>query len=77
MFKTQKQPSKSKIQRRVDRLPTADLMGWAEQAIYGIGRSLSDWKRHGNKESLNEALEGSEALTAVVTAIRDRTARDF
>lgn len=64
--------TKTKLEARVEKIPTPDLLQWAEQALFGIGRSLSDWQRGNSREALVEAEQGSEALHAVMRELRKR-----
>ena len=70
--KTTEDKELSALKTRVSKLPTADLSSWCDQALFGIGRSLSDWERYSNDDSLNEAKMGAEALVAVLEEIISR-----
>lgn len=64
---------KSRIESRVAKLSTPDLIAWAEQALYGIGRSLSSWQRSPEQEEMfEEARLGAEALHVVLEEIKSR-----
>lgn len=52
----------SAVDRRIQKLSQEELLMWADQAIFGIGRSMSDWQRFDSIESLKEARMGAEAL---------------
>lgn len=67
------QTPKSDLEKRIEKIPTADLMTWADQALFGVGRSLSDWERYKSHESLEEARMGAEALAKVLETIIKRT----
>jgi len=77
-FKKEEQPKveKTKIQKRVEKLSTQELMGWADQAIFGVGRAMSDWQRFGSPDSLEEAILGAEALHEVLKILKERTDND-
>lgn len=81
MFKFKKQDNpeveKSKIRKRVEKLSTQELMGWADQAIFGVGRAMSDWQRYKSKDSLSEAVMGAEALHEVLKLLKERTNNDI
>lgn len=64
----------SKIAKRLSRLPEADLVAWADQAIYSTGRYLTAYQRERLPEYLEEARSGAEALLEVVDEIRRRQA---
>lgn len=70
--KNRPEREQTKIERRVASLSTHDLTGWADQALFGIGRCMSDWSRHGNPDSLEEATLGAEALKAVIDELNKR-----
>jgi len=73
MIRKKAEREKSKVEKRVAKLPTPDLVSWAEQALYGIGRSLSSWQRAPEQhEWLEEARMGAEALNAVMAEISSR-----
>lgn len=75
MWKKKQQPEtpKTDLEKRIDKIATPDLMSWADQALFGVGRSLSDWERYKNEDSLEEAYMGAEALAKVLAAIIQRT----
>lgn len=60
------------LQRRLSKIPTPELAGWAHQALYGVGRTLSDWERERDDTLLAEAEEGAVALLAVLRELRAR-----
>ena len=62
----------SRLQKRISRLPEADLIAWGDQAIYSTGRYLTAYQRERLPEYLDEAQTGAEALLAVVEEIRRR-----
>ena len=64
----------TKIAKRLARLPEADLVASADQAIYTTGRYLTAYQRERLPEYLDEARTGAEALLAVVDEIRRRQA---
>jgi hypothetical protein len=70
--KPQEQSPPSKLQRRVERLPTSDLLNWAEQAVNSLGRDLSDWRKGGPNDLLVEAELALEALTVTVQELKVR-----
>lgn len=75
MFKkTRVEREKSKIEKRVEVLPTSELVGWSETTLYSISRNLSSWQTSKDKFYLEEAKIGAEALLAVVNALYERGA---
>ena len=75
MFRTKEQKQerqRSKVEKRVDSLSSAELYPWAEQAIYSIGRNLSGWQKTDNQFYLEEARIAAEALHAIVDSLNRR-----
>jgi hypothetical protein len=65
-------PFSPRIAKRVQRIPTAELTRWGEQAINELGRTLIAYERTGSPELLLEARTGAEAVHAVIEAIAQR-----
>jgi hypothetical protein len=63
---------KSRIEKRVESLPTADLLPWTENALYTIGRNLSSWQKTKNSATLEEARIGAEALHVILESLVKR-----
>lgn len=66
-------PFSEKIAKRVRKIPTQDLYNWTDQAIYETSRLLSTYQREGTAESMNELVDGAEAVHALVHEINKRT----
>jgi hypothetical protein len=66
-------PFSEKIAKRVSRIPTLELEGWVEQAVYEIGRCMTSYTRSRDPLYLEEALTGAEALHAVIDALYERS----
>ena len=73
--KTWDKPFSEKVARRVARLHTNEIEGWVDSAIYEIGRCLSMYQRTREDIYLDEALNGAEALHAMIDQLRNRTPR--
>lgn len=71
--KTKAEREKSKIEKRVESLPTSELVGWSETTLYSISRNLSAWQREKNGFYLSEARVGAEALLAVIATLSERS----
>lgn len=65
-------PFSEKVAKRVSRIPTGELEMWTDQAIYELGRCLSNYQKSRDKFYLNEAQTGAEALHAVVEELHKR-----
>lgn len=70
--KAGRQPQ-SKIEKRVANIATPDLVMWAENALFVIGKEVTHWMRDKNENSLDEAALGAEALTAIIKELQKRS----
>lgn len=70
--KEKTQREKSRIEKRVETLPTSDLLPWTENALYTIGRNLSTWQKTRDTASLEEARVGAEALHVILESLVKR-----
>jgi hypothetical protein len=71
--KPKEEREKTRVEKRVATLPTAELITWCDQIIYSIGRNLSSWQKTQDNYSLNEAHMGAEALYAITSALKERS----
>jgi len=62
----------TKIQKRVKTIPTSDLILWAENALYVIGKEITHHQRDRSIEALYEAEMGAEALLAITQELISR-----
>jgi hypothetical protein len=64
IFKRKSKTTKelTKVQRRVNSLPTQELLNWTDQIMYSVGRNLSAWQKTQYKDNLAEARLGAESL---------------
>jgi hypothetical protein len=65
------QPS-SKITQRVANISTPDLIMWAENALFVIGKEITHHQRNKDADVLYEAEMGAEALLAITRELRKR-----
>lgn len=75
MFRTKQQKQerqKSRLERRVDSMHSAELLPWTEQLIYSVGRNLSSWQKTNDTFFLNEARTAAEALYLITDALDKR-----
>ena len=74
MFKRKSKTIKelTKVQKRVNSIPTAELVTWTDQIMYSVGRNLSAWQKSQSSFSLEEARVGAEALHAILDALSER-----
>jgi hypothetical protein len=75
MFKNKKwdKPFSEKVSKRVKKIPTAQLSPWIENALYEVNRCMLEYDKSGDLFFLREALNGAEALHAVVNELHDRS----
>lgn len=66
---------KTKIQKRVEKLPTAELLTWTDQVMYSVGQNLSNWQKSSSPHSLEEARMGAEALHAILDTLTERAVK--
>ena len=52
---------------------TFDLILWAENALYVIGKEVTNYQRNTSEHALDEALLGAEALTAIIKELQTRS----
>jgi transcription elongation factor len=68
-------PFPEKLEKRVSRIPTAELEMWIDQSIYEVGRCLSGYTKSRDIFYLEEARVGAEALHAVVEELYKRSVK--
>lgn len=67
-------PVREKVAKRLDRLPTGDVLDWADSVGSGMARALGDYRRDGGLESLEEAHRGAQSLLGVLDVLSKRAA---
>lgn len=72
IFKKKEVREKTKIEKRVAKIPTAELLSWSDQIMYSVGRNLSNWQKSQGDFSLEEARIGAEALHAIMEELTER-----
>lgn len=75
--KTDGHQSQTKIQRRVAQIPTPELITWAENSLYVIGKEVTGWMRTRDSALLDEADLGAEALYAITQELKKRAKHDL
>lgn len=58
--------------QRAEKIGTSELVLWAENALFVIGKNLTHWDRSKSPELLEEAHMGAEALYAITTELKKR-----
>ena len=51
---------------------TPDLIMWAENALFVIGKEITHHQRSKSEDALNEALLGADALVAIIKELQKR-----
>jgi len=64
----------TKLEKRVASLSNEELTKWVDQAMFTIGRNISSWSKTSEYLYVEEAQLGSEALLAVITELKKRSA---
>jgi hypothetical protein len=62
----------TKLQKRVEKIGTTDLILWVETSLYSIGKNITHWSRESNSDMLEDAHMGAEALLAITTELKRR-----
>lgn len=70
IFKKDGLPQPTKVQQRVSKIGTSELVLWAENALFVIGKNLTHWSREQDPTLLEEAHLGAEALYAITTELK-------
>jgi hypothetical protein len=74
MFKKKRNPERerTKVEKRVESLPTSELLPWVENALYAIGKNLTVWQKTQDKYALEEARMGAEVLHVILETVKKR-----
>ena len=62
----------TKLTKRVEKIGTSELIVWSENALFAIGKSLTNWGRNRDEALLEEAHLGAQALLAITTELKKR-----
>jgi hypothetical protein len=66
--------SSARLERRVAKMRTGDLVLWTESSTAGIGKAFGDWQQTGERDSLDEARMGTAALLIALDELERRRA---
>jgi hypothetical protein len=69
---TKVEKEKTKLELRVAKMATQDLTQWVDQALYSIGKNLTQWSKTQDNVFLQESHMGAEALLAVINELNKR-----
>lgn len=67
----------SKLEKRVASISTPELVAWAENALFVIGKELTHWLRNKEAIRLEDAHLGAEALLAITKELKKRSVDGF
>lgn len=67
-------PVREKVAKRLDRLPTVDVLNWADSVGSGLAKALDDYRKQASPESLLEAHRGAQSLLGVLDVLSKREA---
>lgn len=56
--------------KRVNRLARPELYAWADNLLYVVGRSLSEYRKTGEEVFANEAHEAAKTLLAITSKVQ-------
>jgi hypothetical protein len=62
----------TKIQKRIAKLPSSDLVAWAENSLYVVGRELTSWQKTKDKVLLNDVEIAAEVLGEIAKELKRR-----
>jgi hypothetical protein len=65
---------RDKVAKRLVRLPSADVLNWADSVGSGVAKALDDYRKQGSPESLAEARQGAQSLLGVLDVLDRRQA---
>jgi len=60
------------MEKRVSGIGTSDLIMWAENALFVIGKEITHHQKSKSQDALDEALMGAEALVAIIKELQRR-----
>lgn len=75
--KTDGHQPQTKLQKRVASISTPELVMWAENALFVIGKEVTGWMRTHDQALLDEADLGAEALYAITQELKRRASNGF
>lgn len=63
----------SRIEKRVAKISTPDLIQWMEHSMYTIGKCITEWQKSPNSDALLDEVEmGAEAFLAIAKELKRR-----
>ena len=65
-------PIVEKARKRLARLSTHEILNWADSAGSGMAKAFDDFRKHGEKETLEEIERALKSMSAVVEELKAR-----
>lgn len=62
----------TKIQKRIAKLPSSDLIAWAENSLYVVGKELTAWQKTKDNFLLNDVEIAAEVLNEIAKELKRR-----
>jgi hypothetical protein len=62
----------TRIEKRVSKISTPDLILWMEQSMYTIGKLITEWQKSHNNDLLDEVVMGTEVFNAIAKELKKR-----
>ena len=63
----------TRIEKRVAKVSTPDLILWMEHSMYTIGKLITEWQKTSNSDAILDEVElGAEAFLAIARELKKR-----
>jgi hypothetical protein len=62
----------TKVEKRVSRISTPELIIWMEQATISVGKHIAHWQRDQSSDDLNEVVMAAEVFHAIAKELKRR-----
>lgn len=72
IFKKDGPQQPTKLEKRIASISTPELITWAENSLFVIGKETTNWLRTKDGLLLDEAEVGAEALLAIIKELKKR-----
>lgn len=72
LFTKRTAPKPTQVERRVARMTEGALFDWVDSAVYGLGRTMADYRKSSEPFYLQEATLAAETLYAITRELATR-----
>lgn len=72
MWGRKEKSSPTATDRRIQRIPSAELGGWADQTLFSLNRMMASWAHNRDPLLLDEASDAANVLVALLDEMRKR-----